>query len=63
MPNYETKKELDHATCVDTSDLFSEEDFVALKADADKIDIIKLVNIQSSFNNLKAKVNYSDRTL
>ena len=33
MSNYATKKDLDHATGVDTSDLAVEKHFIALKAD------------------------------
>ena len=43
LPNYATKKELDHATGVDRSDLAAKKDFIALKAEADKIDINKLM--------------------
>ena len=42
--NYAPKKELDHATGVDTSDLAAEKDFTALKAEVDKLDTNKLVN-------------------
>ena len=31
LPNYATKKELDHATGVDTSDLAAKKDFIALR--------------------------------
>ena len=43
---YATKKELDHATAVDTSDLVAKKDFIALKAEVDKLDNAKLVNVQ-----------------
>ena len=43
LPNYATKKKLDHATGVDRSDLAAKKDFIALKAEADKIDINKLM--------------------
>ena len=56
LSNYATKKELDHATGVDTSDLAAKKDFIALKAEVDKCDINKLVNIPTSLNNLKEKV-------
>ena len=46
------KKELDHATSVDTSDLAAKKDFIALKAEFDKLDINKLVNVPTSLNNL-----------
>ena len=56
LSNYGTKKELDHATYADTSDLAAKKDFIALKAEFDKLDINKLVNIPTSlekFENLK----------
>ena len=39
-----TKKELDHATGVDTSDFATKKDFTALKAEIDKLKINKLNN-------------------
>ena len=42
--NYATKKELEHAKSVDTSDLTAKNDFIALNTGADKLDIAKLVN-------------------
>ena len=39
LSNYPTNKDLEHATVVDTSDLATKKDFVALKAEADKQDI------------------------
>ena len=56
LSNYVTKKELDHAIGVDTSDLAAEEDFIALKAEVDKLDINKLVNVSTSLNNLKQMI-------
>ena len=35
LSNYATKKELEHATSVDKSDLAAKKDFIALKAEAD----------------------------
>ena len=55
LSNYATIKELDHATDVDTSDLAPKKDFTALKAEADKLDFNKLVNVPTSLNNLKQK--------
>ena len=43
LSNYSNKKALDHATDVDTSDLAAKKDFIALKAEVDKLDINKLV--------------------
>ena len=57
LPNYATKKELEYATGVDTSDLANKKDFVALKAEFDKLDIIKLVNVPTSLDNLKTKID------
>ena len=36
--NYDTKKELKHATGVDTSDLAAKKNFAALKSEVDKLD-------------------------
>ena len=51
MSNYATKKELDHATGVDTSDLDAKKNFTALKAEVDKLDINKSANVPTSLNN------------
>ena len=48
-----TKKELHHAESVDTSDLAAKKDSIALKAEVDKLDINKVVNVPTSWNNLK----------
>ena len=56
LSNDATKKELDHDTRVDTSDLAAKKDFVPLKAEVNKLDINKLVNVSASLNNLKTKV-------
>ena len=60
LSDYATKKELENATDLDTSDLAAKKDFIALKAEVDKSDIAKLVNILTSLNSLKTKVNYFD---
>ena len=60
MSNYSIKKELDHATDVDTSYLAAKKDFIALKVEVDKLDISKLVNVLTSLNNLKKKVDDID---
>ena len=44
LSNYATKKELEHATRIDTSDLAAKKDFIALKAEVGKLDINKLTN-------------------
>ena len=50
MWSYTAKKELDHTAGVDTSDLVSKKGFTASKAEVDKLDINKLVNVPTSFN-------------
>ena len=57
LSNYATKKELDHDTGVVTSDLASRKNFISLKAEADKLDINKLVNVPTSLNNFFKKVD------
>ena len=56
LSNYATKKELEHATGIDTSDLTTKKYFIVLKAEVDKLDIDNLTNVPSSLNNLKTKV-------
>ena len=60
LSQYTTKKELEHATAADTSDLVAKKDFIALKAAVDKFDINKLVHVPTNLNNLKAKVDHLD---
>ena len=60
MSYYATKKELGHAIGADTSDLAAKKDSIALKAEVDKQDINKLINVPTSLNNLKAKVDDLD---
>ena len=60
LPNYATKKELDHATGVDTSNLAAKINFIALKAEVDKLGINKLVNVLTSLGNSKTKVDDPD---
>ena len=55
--NYTIKKELDHATGADTSDLAAKKDFIALKVEVLKQDINKLSNVQISLNDLKRKLD------
>ena len=57
MSNYATKKELEHATGTDTSDLAAKKDFIALKVEVDKLDINKLTYVPTSLNNSKTKVD------
>ena len=56
LSNYATKKELGHANGIDTSDLAAKKDFIALKAEVDKLD----VDVPTSLNNLKTKVEDLD---
>ena len=58
MRNFATK-ELKHATGVETFDL-AIKDFVALKAEVDKLDTNKLVNVPTSLDNLKTKKDNLD---
>ena len=60
MSNYATKKKLDHAKGADTSSLAAKKDFIALKAEVDKLDITKLVNVTTSLNNSKTKIDDLD---
>ena len=60
LSNYATKKQLDHATGVDTSHLAAKKDLIALKAKVDKLGINKLVNVPTNLNNLKTKVDNLD---
>ena len=60
LSTFATKKELDYATGVGTSDLAAKKDLIALKAEIERLDIYKLVNVPTSFNNLKAKVDDLD---
>ena len=60
LSNYATKKKLEYATGIDTSDLAAKKDFIALKAEVGKLDINKLTNVPTSLNNLKTKVDYLD---
>ena len=53
MSKYATKKELEHGTGVDTSDLAAKKDSVALETEVDKLDINKLLNVSTSLINLK----------
>ena len=60
VTNYATKKELEHASGVETSDLTVKKDFVALKAEVDKLYINKLLDVPTSWTNLKTKVDDVD---
>ena len=60
LSNYATKKELEHATGVDISDLPAKKDLIALKDEVGKLDINKLVKVPNSVNNLKTRVDDLD---
>ena len=59
LSNYASKK-LEHATAVDASDLAAKKDFIALKARVNKLNINILINVSTSLNNLKTKVDNLD---
>ena len=56
LPNYATKK-ICHDTGVDKPYLAAKKDFISMKAAVDKLDINELVNVPTSLNNLKTKVD------
>ena len=60
LSSYATKKELTETIGVDTSNFATKSNFIALKAEVDKLDINKLVNVLSSLNNSKTKVDHLD---
>ena len=55
LSNYATKKKLEHAVGVGTSNFAANKDFIALKVKIEKQDINKLVNAPTGFNDLQAK--------
>ena len=60
MLNYISKKDIEYVTGVDTSDLAAKKDFIALEAEVNKLETNKLVNIPTSLNNSKTKVDELD---
>ena len=60
LTNNAIEKELDHAKGVGTFDLASKKDFIALKAEVQKLDTNELFNISTSLNNVKTKVDDLD---
>ena len=58
--NYANSRDLNDAAGVDASNLVSKRGFISLKAQVDKLDINKLVNVPTRLNNLKTKVDYLD---
>ena len=57
--NYATRKELDHAKGLDTSDLPAKKDFIALKAEIDIV-INKMVSVATILNNWETKADDLD---
>ena len=51
LSNYATQKELEDAIGIDISNLAAKRDFIALKAELDKLDINKLVSVPNNLNN------------
>ena len=60
LPNNATKKEVEHVKGIDTFGLAGEQDVIALKAEIGKLGINKLINVPTSLNNLKVKVDNLD---
>ena len=60
LSNYATKKELEHATGVDTSDLVAKKDFIASKSEVDMLDVNELLKFSTGLNNLKTEVDDLD---
>ena len=60
LSNYATKTELEHADLADSSDVAARKDFIVLKAEVNKLDIDNLVNVSTSSNNLKTKLDDLD---
>ena len=58
--NYAAKEKVEHATGIDTSDLTAKRDLIALKAEGNKLEINKVINVSISLNNLKTEVNDLD---
>ena len=55
--NCAVKKKLKDATGADSSNLGAKSDFIALKAAVDMLDVVRLTNVSTCLNNLKAKVD------
>ena len=60
LKNQVTKKELEQVAGIDTSDLAAEKYFAVSNVEVDKVDIDKLVNVQTRLNNLKTKIDDLD---
>ena len=57
MPNYVPKND---AADVDRSNEAVKSDFISLEAGVDKLNIDRLVNVRTSLNNLKTRLNDLD---
>ena len=57
LQNYASKKKLNEATGVDTSNSSAKSDFIALKAEVEGLDINEFVSVSTGFKKLKTKVN------
>ena len=53
-------KKFEHSTNIHTSDLAAKKHFILLKPEVDKLEINKLVNGPTSFNNSKANIDHLD---
>ena len=58
MSNFATKKGLNYAKGVNTSNLVAKRDLATLKTEIDKLDIDKLVDVPTGSNNFKTKIGY-----
>ena len=58
--NYAAKEKVERATGIDTSDLTAKKDLIALKAEVNKLEINKVINVSISLNNLKTEVDDLD---
>ena len=58
MSNFATKKKLNYAKGVNTSNLVAKRDLATLKTEIDKLDIDKLVDVPTGSNNFKTKIGY-----
>ena len=60
MSNYNTKKELNDATAVDTMKLGNKRELIASECGVDKLDINKLVCVPTGLSILKRKADNLD---
>ena len=58
MPNCASKKEIEHAKGVDTSNLATKADLISLKAEINKLEFDKsVVKVETILNDLKTKMD------